>query len=82
MNSLAWKPSNKTLCQKIESKIAEKVKYLNFYPHRRPFLDSFIFRQGHPGFQTVLNFSSKMGSGGIKSPIYLVIMMIWNYDPL
>ena len=71
-----------TLCQKIESKIAEKVKYLNFYPHRRPFWIPSFFGGGTLVFKLFSIFSSKMGSGGIKSPTYLVIMMIWNYDPL
>ena len=57
MNSLAWKSSNNTFCQKIESKIAQNVKYPNFYPNRRLFWICPFFGggQGHPGFQTFFN---------------------------
>ena len=73
-----------TPCKKIESKIlvAEKVKYLNFYPHRWPFWIPSFFGGGTLVFELFSIFSSKMGSGGIKSQMYLVIMMIWNYNPL
>ena len=83
MNSLAWKPSNKTLsARKYESKIAEKVKYLNFYPHRWLFWIPSFFGGGTLVFELFSIFSLKMGSKGIKTPIYPVIMMIQNYDPL
>ena len=71
-----------TLCQKIESKIAQNVKYPNFYPNRRPFWICPFFGGGTLVFELFSIFSSKMGLRGIKWPIYPEFMMIWNYDPL
>ena len=43
-----------TLCQKIESRIAEKVKSLNFLPPQAAILD--IFWRGAPWFSNFLKF--------------------------
>ena len=71
-----------TLCQKIESKIAQNVKYPNFYPNRRPFWICLFSGGGTLVFELFSIFSSKMGSLVMKSPLNLEFMMIWNYDPL
>ena len=51
----------KTLCQKKERKIAEKVKYLNFYPHRWPFWNPSFFEGGTVVFKLFFNFFFENG---------------------
>ena len=51
-----------TLCQKIESKIAQKLCQIpQFLPQQAAILDLSVFRRGHPGFRTFFNFFFENG---------------------
>ena len=60
-------------------KSAKKVENVNFDTLRRPFWIPPFFRGGTLVFELFSTFSSKMGSRGIKWPIYPEFMMTWNY---
>ena len=60
-------------------KSAKKVKNVNFNTLERPSWIVQFLGRGTLDFELFSIFSSKMGSGGIKSPIYAVIALIWNY---
>ena len=49
------------LCQKIESKIAQNVKYPNYYPNRQLFWICAFFRGGTLVFELFFNFFFEHG---------------------
>ena len=67
------------LPRKNTQKSAKKVENVNFDTLRRPFWIPPFFGGGTLVFKLFSTFSSKMGSRGIKWPIYPEFMMIWNY---
>ena len=67
------------LPRKNTQKCAKKVENVNFDTLRQPFWIPPFFGGGTLVFKLFSTFSSKMGSRGIKSPIYPEFMMIWNY---
>ena len=74
---IPWQQNHKMSCLYLES--AKKVKNVNFNTLERPSWIVQFLRRGTLDFKLFSIFSSKMGSGGIKSPIYPVIALIWNY---
>ena len=58
---------------------AKKVKNFNFNTLEWPSWIVQFLGRGTLDFKLFSIFSSKMGSGGIKSPIYPVMALIWNY---
>ena len=67
------------LPRKNTQKSAKKVENVNFDTLWRPFWIPPFFGGGTLVFELFSTFSSKMGSRGIKWPIYPEFMMIWNY---
>ena len=57
----------------------KKVKNVNFNTLEQPSWIAQFLGRGTLDFELFSIFSSKMGSGGIRSPIYLVMALIWNY---
>ena len=67
------------LTRKNTQKSTKKVENVNFDTLRRPFWIPPFFGGGTLVFELFSTFSLKMGSRGIKWPIYPEFMMIWNY---
>ena len=77
MHSLASKTYNYMfLPRKNTQKCAKKVENVNFDTLRWPFWIPPFFGGGTLVFELFSTFSLKMGSRGIKSPIYPEFMMI------
>ena len=67
------------LPRKNIQKCAKKVENVNFDTLLQPFWIPPFFGGGTLVFELFSTFSSKIGSRGIKLPIYPEFMMIWNY---
>ena len=64
----------------IKKKYSESVKKVKkFNTLERPSWIVQFLGRGTLDFELFSIFSSKIGTGGIKSPIYHVIALIWNY---
>ena len=74
-NTIKWH----VYVKKKYSESAKRLKNVNFNTLERPSWIVQFLGRGSLDFELFSNFSSKMGSGGIKSPIYPVIALIWNY---